>query len=58
MIVTIRADISWEGKLAQTIDGQSVKKFKSFIKDLTGASDVDVIDWNSWTEEDDEGWNE
>ena len=58
MITTIRVDISWDGKLAKTINGQSEKKFKNFLKDLTGASDVDVIDWNSWDEENDNNWDD
>ena len=57
MIVTIRTDLTWDGKLAKTINGQSEKKFKSFIKGLTEAIDVDVIDWNAWDEEDDENWD-
>lgn len=52
MIVTIKADITWDGKLAETINGQSEKKFKAFLKDLTGATDVEVNDWSVWEEDD------
>ena len=48
----VRVDITWDGNLAKTIDGQSEKKFKAFLKDLTGAVDVAIIDWNSWEEND------
>ena len=50
-IVTIRVDLTWEGKQAQAIDGQSEKKLKMFLKQLTGASDVYVINCNSWDDD-------
>lgn len=57
MIVTIKADITWEGQSAEVINGKSIKKIKAFLKDLTGAVDVDIIEQNAW-DENDEDWKE
>jgi len=58
MITTIRADMTWEGKTAKALCNQSEKKLKTFLKQLTEASDVDIIEANSWDEEGDDGWDE
>lgn len=57
MITTVRADLTWDGKIAKVINSHSEKKLKSILKETTGAVDIDIIDWNSWTEEDDEDWD-
>lgn len=54
MITTVRSDITWEGAPAKALAGQSEKKIRKFLKDMTGAVDVDIIDVNSWTEAEDE----
>lgn len=54
MITTVRSDITWEGAPAKALEGQSEKKIRKFLKDMTGAVDVDIIDVNSWTEAEDE----
>ena len=51
MMVTIRADLTWEGKPAKAIGQQSEQKLKKFLKDLTGATDVYIVNWNSWDSE-------
>lgn len=53
MIVTIRADITWE-KVGEDFAGQSEKKIKRSIKDMTGAVDVDIIEINTWDEDDED----
>ena len=39
MIVTIKADITWEG-MPKNFATQSDKKLRRTLKDITGASDV------------------
>ena len=51
MIVTIRTDLTWVG-VPKQFDEQGEKKFKQSMKDMTGADDVEVIDWSSWEEDD------
>jgi len=51
MIVTVRTDLTWEG-VSRDFAKQSERKFENSIKDMTGAVDVEVIDWNVWDEED------
>jgi hypothetical protein len=53
MIVTVRADLTWVG-VPKQFNEQGEKKFAQSMKDMTGADDVEVIDWNSWDEEEDE----
>ena len=56
-IATVRTDLTWGGKQASMIANQSEKKLKTFLKDLTGAEDVDIIDVSSWDDLD-EDWDE
>lgn len=53
MIVTVRADLTWEG-VPREFNNQGEKKFKKTMKELTGAADIEVIDWNSWDEDKEE----
>ena len=53
MIVTVRADLTWVG-VPKQFNEQGEKKFSQSMKDMTGADDVEVVDWNSWDEEEDE----
>lgn len=54
MITTVRTDMTWNGAVAEMLKRQSEKKIKQTLKDMTGAVDVDIIEINSWTEEEDE----
>ena len=52
-IVTIRMDITWEG-VPKDFGKNNKKEFKRTLKEMTGASDIEVIDWHSWDEEDED----
>jgi len=52
MITTVRADITWEGKAGEAIGKTSEKKVKQTLKDMTGAVGIDIIEVNSWDEDD------
>lgn len=54
MITTVRSDLTWDGKIAETLSNTSEKKIKQTLKDMTGAMDANIIEVNSWTEEKDE----
>lgn len=54
MITTVRSDITWDGPIAKVLSQTSNKKIKATLKDMTGAVDVDIIEVNSWEEEEDE----
>ena len=56
MITTIRVDLSWGGRPAEILGNQSTKKTKQTLKDLTGADSVEIIDINSWNEDDEENY--
>lgn len=53
MITTVRVDLTWDGKIAKAMREQSEKKIKQTLKDLTAANDIEIIEVNSWDEEDD-----
>lgn len=50
-ITTIRSDMTWEGKVGDTLAKTSEKKIKQALKDMTGAVDVEIIDISSWDED-------
>lgn len=50
---TVRADITWDGKIAEVLRSANERSIKDSIKDMTGAIDVKIIEVNSWNEEDD-----
>lgn len=52
MITTVRTDITWDGKAGEVIGKTSEKKVKQTLKDMTGAVDIDIIEVNSWDEDD------
>ena len=54
MITTVRSDLTWDGKVADVLGKTSEKKIKSTLKDMTGAVDVEIIEVNSWDDDDDE----
>lgn len=54
MITTVRSDITWDGPVAKALSQTSNKKIKATLKDMTGAVDIDIIEVNSWEEEEDE----
>ena len=54
MITTVRSDLTWDGKIAETLSKTSEKKIKQTLKDMTGAMDANIIEVNSWAEEKDE----
>jgi len=58
MITTVRSDMTWGDPMARALRDSSEKKIKQMLKEFTGASDVDIIEVNSWSEEDDEDWDE
>lgn len=53
MITTIRNELTWDGKTAETLAKTSEKKVKQLLKDLTGAVDVEIISIDSWDEDED-----
>lgn len=53
MIVTVRADITWEGKNKQFAN-QSEKFFKKLFKTFCEAQDVEIIKIDSWFEDDED----
>lgn len=57
MITTVRTDITFDGAAGKALSQQSEKKIKKMLKDLTGAIDVDLIEINSWDEDEDEDEN-
>lgn len=54
MIATVRSDITWDGKIAETLSKTSEKKIRQTLKDMTGAIDIDIIEINSWLEDDED----
>ena len=52
MIVTVRADLTWEG-MNKNFVNQGEKKLQRSLKDMTGADDVEIIDVNAWDEDGD-----
>ena len=54
MITTINSDMTWEGAPAKALHDQSEKKIKKFLKEMTGAVDVEIHDVSSWEEDEDE----
>ena len=57
MITTVRADLTFEGLAGKAMASQSEKKVKRFLKEITGAVDVEIIEVNSWNEDDEEERN-
>ena len=53
MIVTIRADITWDGK-NKTFANQGEKSFKRALKTFLEADDVEIISIDCWDEDEDE----
>jgi len=53
MITTVRSDLTWEGTPGKALSRQSEKKIVKTLKDMTGAVDVEIIEVNSWDEDDD-----
>jgi hypothetical protein len=53
MIVTVRADVTWEGKNKQFAN-QSDKFFEKLFKTFCEAQHVDVISVDSWYEDNEE----
>ena len=51
MITTVRSDLTWDGVTATAIHNSSEKKIKKLLKDMTGAEDVEIIEINSWDED-------
>ena len=51
MITTVRTDLTWDGKVGKMLNDTSEKKLKQTLKDMTGAIDADIIEVNSWEEE-------
>lgn len=54
MITTVKTDLTWDGKAGNALSKASDKKIKQSLKDMTGAVDVDIIEVNSWTEDDED----
>lgn len=52
-IVTVRAEVTWEGKKKQ-FAMQNDNFFKKMLKTLCEADDVEIISVESWDEDDDE----
>ena len=50
MIVTVRADVTWEGK-KKNFAFQSEKFFEKLFKTLCDADDVDIISIDCWDED-------
>lgn len=50
MIVEAKVSITWEG-VNKNFATQSEKKFKRSLKDMTGATDVEVYEVNFWDED-------
>lgn len=50
MIVTVRADVTWENKNNQFAN-QSIKFFEKLFKTLCDAQDVNIIEVNAWLED-------
>ena len=46
--------MTWEGAAGKALSQQSEKKIKKTLKDMTGAADVEIIEVNSWDEDEDE----
>ena len=57
MIVTVRADITWEGKNKQFAH-QTEKFFTRMLKMFCEAQDVDIIKIDSWLEDGEMGDDE
>ena len=55
MITTVRTDLTWDGKVGDMLNKTSEKKLKQILKDMTGAVDIDIVEVNSWDEEDNDG---
>ncbi len=51
MITTVRTDLTWDGKVGKMINDTSEKKLRQTLKDMTGAVDAEIIEINSWDEE-------
>lgn len=54
MITTVRSDLAWDGKIAETLSKTSEKKIKQTLKDMTGAMDVNIIEVRRRKDEEDE----
>lgn len=54
MITTVRTDLTWDGKAGDALSKASEKKIRQSLKDMTGAVDVDIIEVNSWTEDEED----
>lgn len=54
MITTVRSDLTWDGKIAETLSKTSEKKIKQTLKDMTGAMDVNIIEVRRRKDEEDE----
>ena len=50
MIVTVKTELTWEG-VNKNFANQSEKKLKRTLKDMTGASDVEINEVNCWDED-------
>ena len=50
MRVTVRADLTWDG-VSKEFNNNSDKGLRKVLKEMTGASEVDIINRNSWDEE-------
>ena len=56
MIVNAKIDVTWEAA-PKTFAFQSEKKIKRTLKELIGADDVDILDWNIFDDEEDSWTN-
>ena len=53
-ITTVRADLTWEGRVGDMLATTSEKKIKQTLKDMTGAVDVEIISIDSWDEDEED----
>ncbi len=51
MITTVRTDLTWDGLPGKALSKASEKQIKRTLKEMTGASDIDIIEVNSWSED-------
>lgn len=53
MTVEIKCVLTWQG-MNKAFAQQSEKKIKRSLKDISGADDVEIIEINSWEEDEED----
>lgn len=54
MITTIKSELTFDGKTAETLARTSEKKIKQTLKDMTGAVDIEILSVDAWDEDGDD----